>query len=98
VYTIRLHLAETQYGQSNQRRINVDVNGKRALTDLDIYATAKARNKAVVRELAATTTATGQIKVAFTSSMGVAKLCGIEIVPGAPVAPPKEPEPEEPSP
>jgi hypothetical protein len=97
-YTIRLHLAETQYGQSNQRRINVDVNGVRAVTDLDIYATAKARNKAVVRELAATTTATGQIKVAFTSSMGVAKLCGIEIVPGSPVAPPKEPEPEEPKP
>jgi hypothetical protein len=98
VYTIRLHLAETQYGQSNQRRINVDVNGVRAVTDLDIYATAKARNKAVVRELAATTTATGQIKVGFTSSMGVAKLCGIEIVPGAPVAPPKDPEPEEPKP
>ncbi len=97
-YTVRLHLAETQYGQSNQRRINVNVNGVRALTDLDIYATAKARNKAVVRELAATTTATGQIKVGFTSSIGVAKLCGIEIVPGSPVAPPKDPEPIDPTP
>jgi hypothetical protein len=97
-YTVRLHFAETQYSQADQRKINVDVNGVRALTGFDIYATAKARNKAVVRELAATTTATGQVKVAFTSSKGSAKLCGIEIVPGSPVPPPAEPEPEDPKP
>jgi hypothetical protein len=63
---------------------------------LDIYSTAKAKNKAVVRELAATTTTTGQIKVGFTSSMGVAKLCGIEIIEGAPVV--SDPDPVDPDP
>jgi hypothetical protein len=97
-YTVRLHFAETLHTQADQRKMHIDINGKRSLTDFDIFATAKAKNKAVVQELAATTTADGQIKIVFTGSKGSAKVNGVEIVPGAPVAPPKEPTPVEPKP
>ena len=48
-HTVRLHFAETQYNRAGKRLFNVKVNGALVLLDFDVYATAGAKNRAVVQ-------------------------------------------------
>lgn len=48
-YTVRLHFAEIFGDKPGERRENVDINGKRVLSNFDIVATA-GENKALVKE------------------------------------------------
>jgi beta-glucanase (GH16 family) len=61
-YTVRMHFAETYWTAAGQRVFNVNVNGKPALTNFDIFATAGA-NKAVVRDYSTKADMYGQIIV-----------------------------------
>ncbi len=83
-YTVRLHLAEIHFTSAGQRVFNVSINGAAALTNFDIVATAGAANKAVVKQFAATASASGQITIDYTQgSANWPKSSGIEIVPAA---------------
>jgi hypothetical protein len=49
-YTIRLHFAETTFNGVGRRKFNVDINGRRMLSDFDVFKEAGGRNKALVKE------------------------------------------------
>lgn len=59
-YTVSLHFAEWYWTAANQRKFHIDLNGKRELTDFDIFATAGG-NKAVVKTFDAVSDAGGSI-------------------------------------
>jgi len=85
--TVRLHLAETYWSNPGQRVFNVSINGAQALTNCDIVAATGAKNKALVREIAATASTIGQVVITFTTVTDNAKCSGIEIVIPTPATP-----------
>jgi len=88
-YTVRLHFAETTYHAAGKRRFNVDINGKRVLTEFDVFAEAGGVDKAVVRDFPGTRPGPdGLITLAFTrGSVDEPKISGIQVFPGP--APPR---------
>jgi hypothetical protein len=80
---IRLHFIETWDGitAAGQRVFDVAVNGKTAISRLDIFATAGGRNRAIVREVAAVPDAKGRITLHFRPIQQNAKVDGIEVMP-----------------
>ena len=78
-YTVRLHFAETYWEAIGARVFHININGVRAQSDFDIFATAGAKNKAVIREFPATANAGGQIAVQFVTVTDNAQVNGIEI-------------------
>ena len=79
-YTVRLHFAELYWSGSGQRTFNVSINSSQVLTNFDIYATAGAKNKAVIQQFTATADSSGQITIQFTTVIDNAKIDGIEIL------------------
>lgn len=79
-YTVRLHFAENKFPPGG-RKFNVDVNGKRVLTEFDIAAEA-GLNKAVVRDITGVAPdAGGAIVIALSrGSADEPKICGIQIL------------------
>jgi len=82
-YTIRLHFAETTYHATNKRRFNVDIAGRRVLTDFDVFAEAGGANKALVRDFPGfAPDRSGHIVIAFTrGSADEPKISGIQVFP-----------------
>lgn len=78
-YTLRLHFAETFWTTSGARRFSVDVNGVRALSGLDIVSAAGGANRALVREVATSADGGGRIRVALSTEIDNALICGIEV-------------------
>jgi glucose/arabinose dehydrogenase len=78
-YTLRLHFAEYIYASTGQRVFNVAIGGTQVLTNFDILAAAGAKNRAVIREFAATADASGTIAVAFTNVVDHAIVQGLEV-------------------
>ena len=78
--TVRLHFAEVDL-QAGQRKFNVEINGRRVLTDYDIAAEA-GQGKAVVKDFPSVSSdAQGNIVIAFTRGQaGEPKICGIQIL------------------
>ena len=83
-YTIRLHFAETTYHAAGKRRFNVDLNGKRVLTEFDVFAEAGGADKAVVRDFPGIAPGPdGLITIVFTrGSVDEPKISGIQVFPG----------------
>jgi hypothetical protein len=79
-YKIRLHFAEAYFGAANQRKFNVSINGSQVITDLDIFAAAGGKNKAIVREFDANANPSGQFVIAYNRTLNNAKASGIEII------------------
>lgn len=82
-YRVRLHFAEVYFTSAGKRLFNVDVSGRRVLTNFDIFAAAGTVNKAVVREFNAPADSSGNLVINF--SQGTAdqpKVSGIEIQTG----------------
>ena len=79
-YNVRLHFAELYWTASGKRKFNVVINGTTVLSSFDIYATAGAAYKAVLREFTATANSSGQIVINFTTVTDNATIEGIEIV------------------
>ncbi len=87
-YTVRLHFAELYQTASGKRVFDVVLNGTTVLPKFDIYAAAGGNYKAVVRELTATASASGQIVIKFNTVTDNASIEGIEIVTLTPNSPP----------
>jgi hypothetical protein len=87
-YTVRLHFAELFQTASGKRVFNVLINGTTVLSNFDIFATAGAAFKAVVRDFAVNANASGQIVINFNTVTDNATIEGIEIIPATPNAPP----------
>jgi hypothetical protein len=79
-FTVRLHFAEAKL-DAGQRKFNMDINGQRVLTDLDIAAEA-GKHKALVKEFSRIKpNAEGNIVLKFArGSADEPKICGIEIL------------------
>ncbi len=80
VYVVRLHFAEIVLNASGQRKMNVSINGATVLTNFDIFATAGAKNRAVIQAFNATADSAGKITIAFAAQTGSACVSGIEVV------------------
>jgi hypothetical protein len=83
-YTVRLHFAELYWTATGKRKFNVAINGASVLSSFDIYATAGAQYKAVVREFTATANSSGQLVIAFTNVTDNASIEGIEVITSTP--------------
>ena len=81
-YTVRLHFAETTFDRAGARKFNVDINGKRVLTDIDVFAQG-GEFKAVVREFTGIAPdANGHFVIAFTNGAADQPIInGIEVIP-----------------
>lgn len=79
-FTVRLHFAETQFGPG-ERKFNVEINGRRVLTDFDIAAEA-GKHKALVKDFPSVQPdAQGNITIKFVrGSADEPKVCGIQIL------------------
>ncbi len=64
-YSVRLHFAEPTATGAGQRLFNVQINALPALAKIDVYALAKAQNRAVALIAPATANATGQVAITF---------------------------------
>lgn len=78
-HTVRLHFADTYWSKPGARVFNVSINGTQVLTNFDIFATAGAKNKAVIEEFTQNASSTGQFVITFTSVADHALVSGIEI-------------------
>ena len=81
--TIRLHFAETFFAASGSRTFNVSINGAQVLSNFDIFATAGAKNKAVIEQFNEAANSSGQYVIQFTSVVNQSLVSGIEITAGA---------------
>jgi pectin methylesterase-like acyl-CoA thioesterase len=79
-YTVRLHFAEIYWSTSGSRLFNVAINGTTVLSNFDVFATAGAKYKAVVKEFTAYANSSGQIVIGFTTVKDGAKVSGIELL------------------
>ncbi|HTR43141.1 MAG TPA: malectin domain-containing carbohydrate-binding protein, partial [Pseudomonadales bacterium] len=68
------------FSASGQRLFNVLINGNKVLTNFDIYATAGAANKAVVRQFTLPANASGQLVIVGTNVVQNAQFNGIEVL------------------
>ncbi len=89
VYELRLHFAETRYGQlplegaDAERRFNVTMNGKTLLEDFDITKDSAESGTATVKTWNDVSPASdGLLHLAFSGHSGPPMVNGIEIVPG----------------
>jgi hypothetical protein len=80
--TVRLHFAETKLA-AGERKFNVEINGRRVLSDFDIAAES-GKDKALVKEFKQVApNANGQVVVAITrGAADQPKICGIQIICG----------------
>ncbi len=79
-YKLRLHFAEIWFGSAGQRKFSVKVNGTSVLTDFDVFASAAAKNKAVIREFTVTAAPQGTLTIDFLPSVDNPKLSGLELL------------------
>lgn len=82
-YKVRLHFSENTWTKTQQRLFHVIINGTRVLSNFDVFATAGAKNKAVVREFTATADGNGIIIIQFSNVKDNATINGIELTPQA---------------
>lgn len=85
IYQVNLHFAETYTGvtDAGQRVFSVNVEGT-ALNDIDVFAQAGGRNKALVRSALVAVT-DGQLNIKFTASILNPEINAIEIIPNGAV-------------
>ncbi|RYX80672.1 hypothetical protein EON83_27565 [bacterium] len=78
---VRLHFAETKATRIGERRFHVSVNGKRVLSEYDIFARAGA-NKVVVAEFTAQIDPAGNVQLSFEAgSAGQPQVCAVQVIP-----------------
>jgi mannose/cellobiose epimerase-like protein (N-acyl-D-glucosamine 2-epimerase family) len=88
-YVVRLHFAELYWTATGKRVFDVTINGVAALSNFDIYSSAGARYKAIIREFTTTSNSSGQISIVLTTKTDNATLEGIEILETIPNNPPE---------
>jgi hypothetical protein len=78
-HTVRLHFAETFWTSAGSRIFDVAINGTQVLTNFDIFATAGAKNKALIEQFTANANSSGQYVIKFTSVKDNSLVSGIEV-------------------
>jgi hypothetical protein len=78
-HTVRLHFAETFWTSAGSRIFDVTINGTQVLTNFDIFATAGAKNKAVIEQFTANANSSGQYVIKFTTVKDNSLVSGIEV-------------------
>ena len=78
-HTLRLHFAETYWSATGKRVFNVSINGTQVLTNFDIFATAGAKNKAVIEQFTENANSSGQYVITFTRVTDNPLLSGLEV-------------------
>jgi hypothetical protein len=78
-HTVRLHFAETYWSSAGSRLFNVSINGTQVLSNFDIFATAGAKNKAVIEQFTANANSSGQYVITFTLVKDQSLISGIEV-------------------
>jgi autotransporter-associated beta strand protein len=86
-YLVRLHCMECCWSGSGERIFNVFINGQKVLTNFDIYATAGADNRAVIKEIMTKADPNGRIAIGFSNVVDNASISAIEILQGGVYAP-----------
>jgi autotransporter-associated beta strand protein len=81
-YLVRLHCVECCWVAAGQRVFNVFINGHEVLTNFDIFATAGAQNKAVIKEIMTQASTSGSIAIQFVNVTDNACISAIEILQG----------------
>ena len=81
-YNVRLHFAESAATGIGQRLFNVAINGTTVLSNFDVFATAGAAFKAVIKEFITTADGNGNISIAYNYGSATNPLAnGIEVIP-----------------
>ena len=83
---VRLHFAECQFTSPGKRIFHVEINGQRVISDLDIFAAAPGRAKALVKEVSTAADDKGIVTVKLVKSVDNPQLSGIEVLDAQPVA------------
>jgi hypothetical protein len=78
-HTVRLHFAETYFSTAGSRKFNVKINGTQVLSAFDIFASAGAKNKAIVQQFTVNANASGQYIIQFASVVNQSLLSAIEV-------------------
>lgn len=78
-YRIKLHFSEPLWTTAGVRLFNVDVEGKRQLSSLDVARQAGGRNRALVVDLSSTVQDGNGLQLQFTAVKDCAMVSGIEI-------------------
>ncbi len=79
---VRLHFAETRATRIGERRFHVVVDGKRVLSEYDIFARTGGNNKLIVAEFVARADANGNVQISFEAgSAGVPQVCAVQVIP-----------------
>ena len=97
-YPVRLDFAETYWTQAGQRVFNVSANGQTVLSNFDVVAAAGAIDKAVAKQVSATSDGSGTITLKFASVKDNALVSGISVIGATQPPPPPSPTPTPPSP
>src|SRR5260370_2750507 len=74
---VRLHFAETFFATAGSRTFNVFINSTQGLSNFDIFATAGAKNKAVIEEFTENAAANGVYTLTFTALVSSSRLTRI---------------------
>ena len=79
-YTLTLKFAENYWNAANQRKFDVAVNGTTVLDNLDIWAEAGSKDKALDKVIPVTVT-NGELEITFTTELDNAKVNAILLRP-----------------
>ena len=95
-YTVRLHFAEGFFSSSGMREFNVALDGQTVLSNFDVWATAKATNKAVIEEFSVKADRYGLVMLQFlVGAVNLPSARGIELIETAPPASPRAEDDDE---
>ncbi|HBA85937.1 MAG TPA: hypothetical protein DCZ95_17780 [Verrucomicrobia bacterium] len=81
MYTVKLHFAEIFATTPGARVFSVDLEGQRVLTNLDIFAQAGGRDRALVRTFVVTVAGGNGLQIHAQATVNNAKFSGIEVIP-----------------
>lgn len=84
-YNVRLHFAETFFTKPGSRIFNVTIDGQTALSNFDIWATAGATRKAVIKEFSVKADRYGLVMLQFlVGSVNLPSVRGVELLETSP--------------
>jgi hypothetical protein len=80
-YQVRLHFAEVFWTGPGMRQFNVSINGKRMLTNYDVFADAGGQLIATTKTFTVTANSHGHINIFFSNGNADMPMCsGIELL------------------
>ncbi len=79
VHSVTMYFVEQYFGAAGDRVFSVACNGTTVISNLDVYATAGAKYKAIQESFSGTASSSGQLVFSFTASVNQAKCSGIAV-------------------